>query len=51
MKSDVETLSPTRVKLTVDMPFEELAPQLDAAYKRIAAQAPIGGLGSERAHS
>ncbi len=27
MKSDVETLSPTRVKLTVDLPFEELAPQ------------------------
>jgi len=43
VKSDVETLSPTRVKLTVDMPFEELAPQLDAAYKRIAAQVTIPG--------
>ena len=43
MKSDVETLSPTRVKLTVDMPFEELAPQLDAAYKRIAAQVTVPG--------
>ena len=43
MKSDVETLSPTRVKLTVDMPFEELAPQLDAAYKRIASQVTVPG--------
>ena len=43
MKSDVETLSPTRVKLTVDMPFDELAPQLDAAYKRIAAQVTVPG--------
>lgn len=43
MKSDVETLSPTRVKLTVDVPFEELAPHLDAAYKRIAAQVTVPG--------
>jgi len=43
VKSDVETLSPTRVKLTVDLPFEELAPQLDAAYKRIAAQVTVPG--------
>ena len=31
MKSDVETLSPTRVKLTVDLPFDEIQPHLDAA--------------------
>jgi trigger factor len=43
VKSDVETLSPTRVKLTVDLPFDELAPQLDAAYKRIAAQVTVPG--------
>ena len=43
MKSDVETVSPTRVKLTVDLPFEELAPHLDAAYKRIAAQVTVPG--------
>jgi trigger factor len=43
VKSDVETLSPTRVKLTVDMPFDELAPHLDAAYKRIAAQVTVPG--------
>jgi len=43
VKSDVETLSPTRVKLTVDIPFEELRPHLDAAYKRIAAQVTVPG--------
>ena len=43
MKSDVETLSPTRVKLTVDVPFEELKPHLDEAYKRIAAQVNVPG--------
>jgi trigger factor len=43
VKSDVETLSPTRVKLTVDLPFTELQPHLDAAYKRIAAQVTVPG--------
>ena len=43
MKSDVETLSPTRVKLTVDLPFDEIQPHLDAAYKRIAAQVTVPG--------
>lgn len=43
MKSDVETLSPTRVKLTVDVPFAELAPHVDAAYKRIASQVTVPG--------
>ncbi len=43
MKSAVETLSPTRVKLTVEVPFEELKPALDAAYKRIAAQINVPG--------
>jgi trigger factor len=43
VKSAVETLSPTRVKLTVEVPFEELKPALDAAYKRIAAQVTIPG--------
>ena len=38
VKSAVETLTPTRVRLTVEVPFEELKPSLDAAYKRIAAQ-------------
>lgn len=43
MKSDVETLTPTRVKLTVDLTFDELEPQLSAAYKRIAAQVNVPG--------
>ena len=43
MKSDVETLSPTRVKLTVEVPFDELKPSLDAAYSRIAKQVNVPG--------
>lgn len=43
MKSAVETLSPTRAKLTVEVPFEELKPSLDAAYKRIAQQINVPG--------
>jgi trigger factor len=43
VKSAVETLNPTRVKLTVEVPFEELKPSLDAAYKAIAQQITIPG--------
>ena len=43
MKSAVETLSPTRAKLTVEVPFEELKPSLDAAYKKIAKQINVPG--------
>jgi len=43
VKSAVETLSPTRVKLTVEVPFDDLKPSLDAAYKRIATQVSIPG--------
>ncbi len=43
MKSAVETLSPTRAKLTVEVPFEELKPSLDAAYKAIAQQINVPG--------
>ena len=43
MKSTVETLNPTRVKLTVEVPFEELKPSLDAAYKKIASQINVPG--------
>jgi len=43
VKSAVETLTPSRVKLTVEVPFEELKPALDAAYKRIAAQISVPG--------
>jgi trigger factor len=43
VKSAVETLSPTRAKLTVEVPFEELGPSLDAAYKQIAQQINVPG--------
>ena len=43
MKSAVENLSPTRAKLTVEVPFEELKPSLDAAYQRIAQQINVPG--------
>jgi len=43
VKSAVETLNPTRVKLTVEVPFEELKPSLDAAYKTIASQINVPG--------
>ena len=43
MKSAVETLSPTRAKITVEVPFEELKPSLDAAYQAIAKQINVPG--------
>lgn len=43
MKSTVETLSPTRVRLAVEVPFHELKPSFDAAYKKIGAQVRVPG--------
>ena len=43
MQSAVETLSPTRVRLTVDVPFTELKPELDRAYRTIGAQVKVQG--------
>ncbi|MBP6995942.1 MAG: trigger factor [Phycicoccus sp.] len=43
MKSAVETLSPTRVKLIVEVPFEELKGDLDKAYKTIGSQIQVPG--------
>ncbi|MEO6885922.1 MAG: trigger factor [Jatrophihabitantaceae bacterium] len=43
MKSTVENLSPTRVRLAVEVPFEELQPGVDAAYKKIASSVKIPG--------
>ena len=43
MKSAVENLNPTRVKLTVEVPFEELKPSLDAAYASIGSQIQVPG--------
>ena len=43
MKTALETLSPTRVRLTVEVPYEELKPSLDAAYKTIGQQIQVPG--------
>jgi trigger factor len=43
LKSTVENLSPTRVRLAVEVPFDELKPSLDAAYKKIGAQVRVPG--------
>jgi trigger factor len=43
VQSAVETLSPTRVRLTVTVPFDELKPELDAAYKKVGGQVRIQG--------
>ncbi|MBD7994379.1 trigger factor [Arthrobacter sp. Sa2CUA1] len=43
MKSAVENLTPTRVKLNVEVPLEELKPSIDEAYKTIATQVQVPG--------
>lgn len=43
MKTDVEELSPTRVKLTIEVPFEELKANLDKAYREVARQVRVPG--------
>jgi len=43
VKTDVEELSPTRVKLTIEVPFEELKPSLDKAYREVSRQVRIPG--------
>jgi len=43
VKSTVETLSPTRVRLAIEVPFAELEPSLRKAYRDIAAQVTIPG--------
>lgn len=43
MKSAVENLSPTRVKLTVEVPFADLSESMEAAYARIAKSVNIPG--------
>ncbi|HEX8934458.1 MAG TPA: trigger factor [Pseudonocardiaceae bacterium] len=49
MKSTVEQLSPTRVKINVEVPFDELKPDFDRAYKKIAQQVSIPGFRPGRA--
>ena len=43
MKSTVETLSPTRVRLAIEVPFAELEPSLKKAYRAIASQVNVPG--------
>lgn len=43
MPSTFEKLSPTRAKLTVEIPFADLKPHLDEAYKEIAQSVNIPG--------
>jgi len=43
VKSAVETVDETRVKLTVEVPMVELQPNVDKAYKEIAQQVTIPG--------
>jgi trigger factor len=43
VKTDVEELSPTRVKLSVEVPFDELQPSIDKAYREVARQVRIPG--------
>ncbi|CEA08353.1 Trigger factor [Arthrobacter saudimassiliensis] len=43
MKSAVENLTPTRVKLNVEVSLDELKPSIDEAYKTIAGQVQVPG--------
>lgn len=43
MPSTVEQLSPTRVKITVEVPFADLKPSMDKAYRQIARSVNIPG--------
>ena len=43
MKSDVTTLSPTRVRLDIEVPFAELDSHIAEAYKAISKQVNIPG--------
>lgn len=43
MPSNVEKLSPSRVKVTIEVPFTDLKPAVDKAYRDIAGQVNIPG--------
>jgi trigger factor len=43
VKTDVEELSPTRVRLTIEVPFDELKPSVDRAYREVARQVRVPG--------
>ena len=43
MKSTVEKLSPTRVRINVEVPFTELQPDIDTAFQQMAKQVRMPG--------
>ncbi|HEX5255681.1 MAG TPA: trigger factor [Mycobacterium sp.] len=43
MKSTIEQLSPTRVRINVEVPFSELEPDFQRAYKELARQVRLPG--------
>jgi trigger factor len=43
VKSTVEKLSPTRVRINVEVPFTELQPDIDTAFKQMAKQVRMPG--------
>jgi trigger factor len=43
VKSSVEQLSPTRVRISVEVPFTELEPDFKRAYKELAKQVRVPG--------
>jgi len=43
VKSTVEKLSPTRVRINVEVPFTELEPEFDKAFKALASQVRLPG--------
>ena len=48
MPSTVEQLSPTRVKITVEVPFADLKPSMDKAYAEIAKSVNISGISARK---
>jgi trigger factor len=49
VKSSVEQLSPTRVRINVEVPFTELEPDFQRAYKELAKQVRLPGFRPGRA--
>jgi trigger factor len=43
VKTDVEELGPTRVKLTIEVPFDELKTSLEKAYREVGRQVRVPG--------
>jgi trigger factor len=43
LKSTVEHLSPTRVRINVEVPFDELKPNFERAYRKLAQQIRVPG--------